>query len=183
MLNLYNTLSYTVVGMYWGGHVLGWACSTKHVYTFVHMHGTPGVLLPRHSSLLQLETELAVHGVAALPLKEDFEEAGPVYGALCGLVTNAETAPKVANLMPQLVQVSLQRQDHVAADAPCCDILLNTQGWLWTCNERHICSVTAKASLPTGCTTCDPDCCHCCVAWTLVVGCTALQSCVFSPAL
>ena len=29
-----------------------------------------------------------------------------MYGALCGLVTNAETAPKVANLVPQIVQVS-----------------------------------------------------------------------------
>ncbi len=45
-------------------------------------------------------------GAAALPLQEDFQEAGPVYGALCGLVTNAETAPKVANLVPQIVQVS-----------------------------------------------------------------------------
>ncbi len=44
-------------------------------------------------------------GAAALPLQEDFQEAGPVYGALCGLVTNAETAPKVANLVPQIVQV------------------------------------------------------------------------------
>ncbi len=43
---------------------------------------------------------------AALPVQEDFQEAGPVYGSLCGLVTNAETAPKVANLMPQIVQVS-----------------------------------------------------------------------------
>ena len=46
-------------------------------------------------------------GAAALPLQEDFQEAGPVYGALCGLVTNAETAPKVANLVPQIVQVGL----------------------------------------------------------------------------
>ncbi len=29
-----------------------------------------------------------------------------MYGALCGLVTNAETAPKVANLVPRIVQVS-----------------------------------------------------------------------------
>ena len=56
----------------------------------------------------RLRHEVAVCGAAALPLKEDFEEAGPVYGALCGLVTSAETAPKVANLMPQLVQVRLE---------------------------------------------------------------------------
>ena len=43
---------------------------------------------------------------AALPLQEDFQEAGPVYGALCGLVTNAETASKIANLVPQIVQAS-----------------------------------------------------------------------------
>ncbi len=29
-----------------------------------------------------------------------------MYGALCGLVTNAETAPIVANLVPQIVQVT-----------------------------------------------------------------------------
>lgn len=55
-----------------------------------------------------------VCGAAALPLKEDYEEAGPVYGSLCGLVTNAETAPKVANLMPQIVQVSLSSLHHLA---------------------------------------------------------------------
>lgn len=49
---------------------------------------------------------LLTFGAAALPLQEDFQEAGPVYGALCGVVTNAETAPKVANLVPQIVQVS-----------------------------------------------------------------------------
>lgn len=81
-----------------------------------------------HSSLPQLSLEVDVYGVAALPLKEDFEEAGPVYGALCGLVTNAETAPKVANLMPQLVQVRLQRPAHVAVDAPCRNVLSYTSG-------------------------------------------------------
>lgn len=53
---------------------------------------------------------------AALPLKEDYEEAGPVYGALCGLATNAETAPKVANLMPQVVQVGRACLHHLADD-------------------------------------------------------------------
>lgn len=64
------------------------------------MHGT--VCLANDLSLRSF-----VCGAAALPLKEDYEEAGPVYGALCGLATNTETAPKVANLMPQLVQVGL----------------------------------------------------------------------------
>ena len=70
---------------------------------------TRGNLLPCMALSAQAMMPEVICGAAALPLKEDLEEAGPVYSALCGLATNAETAPKVANLMPQLVQVGLSR--------------------------------------------------------------------------
>ena len=63
------------------------------------MHCQHCALLSRHQEVI------SSHYAAALPLQEDFQEAAPVYGALCGLMTSPETAPKVANLMPQLVQV------------------------------------------------------------------------------
>ena len=65
----------------------------------------------------------------ALPLREDFDEAEAVYGALCGLSTNADTAPKVAGVMSQLVQVKVSlmrtcmhtsRSVHEHAHKVCC---------------------------------------------------------------
>lgn len=77
-----------------------------------------------------------VCAAAALPLKEDFEEAGPVYGALCGLATSAETAPIVANLMPQLVQVRLPYPHHLAEEALLIAALLYVVGQTGT-NMQH----------------------------------------------
>lgn len=39
-------------------------------------------------------------------MQEDFDEAEAVFGALCGLASHTETAPKIANFIPQLVQAS-----------------------------------------------------------------------------
>lgn len=65
--------------------------------------GAVGRMLSSMPLQLPLDQVLPVL-LTALPLQEDFQEAGPVYGALCGLVTNAETASKIANLVPQIVQ-------------------------------------------------------------------------------
>ncbi|KAL3153296.1 hypothetical protein ABBQ38_011641 [Trebouxia sp. C0009 RCD-2024] len=80
---------------------------SEHAATQDNAAGAVGRMLSSMPAQLPLDQVLPVL-LTALPLKEDFEEAGPVYGALCGLVTNAETAPKVANLMPQLVQALAQ---------------------------------------------------------------------------
>lgn len=63
-----------------------------------------------------------------------------MYGALCGLVTNAETALKVANLVPQIVQVS-----HV-----CYSYALNATH---TVLHQHMLLLTQDAFCPSTCLT------------------------------
>jgi hypothetical protein len=41
----------------------------------------------------------------ALPLQEDMDEAEAVYGSLCGLLLHPDTAPRVAPVLPQILQV------------------------------------------------------------------------------
>lgn len=38
-----------------------------------------------------------------LPLEEDFDEAEPVYGALCGLVTG-ELAQQITSFVPDIIR-------------------------------------------------------------------------------
>ncbi|KAK9905642.1 hypothetical protein WJX75_003705 [Coccomyxa subellipsoidea] len=40
----------------------------------------------------------------ALPLQEDMDEAEAVYGSLCGLLLHPDTAPRVAPVLPQILQ-------------------------------------------------------------------------------
>ena len=50
----------------------------------------------------------------ALPLKEDFEEAAPVYQTLTALATNPALAPRVSHVRPQLMaalHAVLQQED------------------------------------------------------------------------
>lgn len=43
--------------------------------------------------------------LGALPLQEDLDEAEAVYGSLCGLLLHPDTSPRVAPLLPQILQV------------------------------------------------------------------------------
>lgn len=45
--------------------------------------------------------------VRALPLKEDFDEAGAVYGMLCTLAGGLCSSPQLSHLLPLLLQVRL----------------------------------------------------------------------------
>lgn len=58
----------------------------------------------------------------ALPLQEDFDEAEAVYGALCGLATNTETASKVSSFFPQLVQVKSLSSNFAYKPAGSCSL-------------------------------------------------------------
>ena len=41
----------------------------------------------------------------ALPMKEDLEETTPVYAALCMLMQRPDTAQRLANYIPAMLQV------------------------------------------------------------------------------
>ena len=43
--------------------------------------------------------------VRALPLREDLDEAGAVYGMLCDLAESLCSSPQLAHLLPALLQV------------------------------------------------------------------------------
>lgn len=60
-----------------------------------------------HVSAQGLKLFVCTAAAAALPLKEEYKEAKPICGALCGQATFAETCPSTANLAPQLIQVGL----------------------------------------------------------------------------
>ena len=45
--------------------------------------------------------------LGALPLQEDMDEAEAVYGSLCGLLLHPDTSPRVAPVLPQILQVSV----------------------------------------------------------------------------
>ncbi len=64
--------------------------------------GAVGRLLGAAAEQLPLESIMPTF-LGALPLKEDMEEAVPVYKALCSIVTGS-AAQRVASLMPQVVQ-------------------------------------------------------------------------------
>ena len=63
----------------------------------------------------------------ALPLKEDFDEAGAVYGMLCSLASSLTTNAQMAHLLPSLVQVRplLWKSEH--GRSCCADVELKLQ--------------------------------------------------------
>jgi hypothetical protein len=65
--------------------------------------GAVARLLGAAGEALPLETILPTF-LGALPLREDMEEAVPVYRALCALLTGPATAQRVAQFVPQVVQ-------------------------------------------------------------------------------